>query len=156
MPFFILGMFGEKSVSCFWSFTLRFSPGRILNFQLLFNLPQLRVFKYQQISRDMENMKECMHSQTYPGMGFMVFQENRLRSEGPDFVLKADINKLFLLCCVFSEIIKVYEMHGGKAHFSFYQVTKSNFLSFIKYCLKIMSFFFLSQIWICLSFTFHL
>ena len=63
-----------------------------------------------------------------------------MRSE--DFVLKADINKLFLLCCVFSEIIKVYEIHGGKAHFLFYQVTKSNFSSFIKYCLKIMSLLF--------------
>lgn len=91
-------------------------------------MSQLRVFKYQQISRDMETIRECMHSQTYPGVGSVVFWEDGLWSQGPGFILKVDIGKFFLLWCVFSEIREVSGIQE-KNQFSFYQVIDSSFLS---------------------------
>ena len=79
-----------------------------------------------------------MHA--YSDLSWCGLHGNGLRSEGPGFILKADISKLFLLCCVFSEIVTVSEIPEGRA--GFYQVTESNFLSFIKYCLKIINFIF--------------
>ena len=60
----------------------------------------------------MENIKECILRL------ILVWAScNGLRSEGPGFVLKAGASKLFLLCCVFSEIVRVSEIPEGRAHF---------------------------------------
>lgn len=43
--------------------------------------------------------------------------EDGLRSQGPGFILKVDIGKLFLLCCVFSDVREVSGIQEKKKNF---------------------------------------